>query len=203
MPVSPAVLSKGKKTQKSTNSVSFSDAVSASSPVASTSKVPIADSSSQDDAQMEDDDGVEGDGEWQSARPTATSTSEASKENSNAAVGEEEDDDAVMIDSNTLLPPVGSSNAEGGATGADQGLLKFPALSAKEVQGKVETQSRKVSVRLNNCLRSAPTLLQHADDLLACLLHTRHLKILPARACLSSITTDPTTPHDTTEARLA
>ena len=169
MVVSPAVLSKGKKTQKSTNSVSFSDAASASSPVASTSKVTIAVSSSQDDAQMEDDDGVEGDGEWQSARPTATSTSEATKENSNAAgdAEEEDDDDAVMIDSNTLLPPVGSSNAEGGATGADQGLLKFPALSAKEVQGKVETQSRKVSVRLNECYSRLSPLPSHADDLLA------------------------------------
>lgn len=149
MVVSPAVLSKGKKTQKSTSSVSFADAVNSNGPVASTSKVPIAGSSSQDGAQMEDDDAVEGDGEWQSRQSAAhPNASTVGKENSQAGENEdEEDDDAVMIDSNTLLPPIGSSNAEGEATGADQGLLKFPALSAKEMQGKVETQSRKVSVR--------------------------------------------------------
>lgn len=152
MVVSPAVLSKGKKAQKTASKVTFSETASTSSPVASTSKVPIADADIEGDAQMEDD-GVEGDGEWQSRRSAAhsnaASTSEAGKENDNAAGNEDEedDDDAVMIDSNTLLPPVGSSNAEGGANGADQGLLKFPALSAKEMQGKVESQTRKVSVR--------------------------------------------------------
>lgn len=159
MVVSPAVLSKGKKSTKTTANVSFSDEASTSSPVASTSKVPIAggsDAGDAGDAQMDDEDEVEGDGEWQSrqsaAHPSAIADSAvSSKESGNTAEvvdNEDEDDDAVMIDSNTLLPPVGSASV-GGAAGEDQGLLKFPALSAKEMQGKVETQTRKVSVRLH------------------------------------------------------
>lgn len=152
MVVSPAVLSKEKKAKKAAT-VSFSDAAAAtsstSSPVASTSKVPIA--SAADDAQMDDeeDDGVEGDGEWQTRQSVGhPSGSSAGKDKANTAEAEDgdEDDDAVMIDSNTLLPRVGSSSAQA-AEGADQGLLKFPALSAKDMQGKVETQTRKVSVR--------------------------------------------------------
>lgn len=150
MVVSPAILSKGKKAQKTAGKVSFSAAASTSSPIASTSKVPIAGAGTEDDADM-DDDGVEGDGEWQSrqsASSAAASTSEAGEDHGNAAGTEgHDDDDAVMIDSNTLLPPVGSSHGEGDTTGADQGLLKFPALSAKQLQGKVESQTRKVSVR--------------------------------------------------------
>lgn len=150
MVVSPAVLSKEKKAKKSAN-VSFSEAVSStSSPVASTSKVPIAATSTEVDAQMEDeDDGIEGDGEWQSRQSAAhpSGSTSTGKENSNEEPQDdtdEEDDDAVMIDSNTLLPPVGASHAQ--VAEADQGLLKFPALSAKDMQGKVETQTRKVSV---------------------------------------------------------
>ena len=171
MVVSPAVLSKDKKTKKAT--VSFSDAVrSTAGPVASTSKVPIVSSNKvEDDAQMDDeDDGVEGDGEWQSRQSAAhPSGSAAGEDKAVGAEGENvdnDDDDAVMIDSNTLLPPVGSSNAQSGASAeADQGLLKFPALSAKDMQGKVETQSRKVSVRdhfTSIYLHSTHTILQAA-----------------------------------------
>lgn len=166
MVVSPAVLSKEKKAKKSAN-VSFSEAVSStSSPVASTSKVPIAATSTGDDAHMEDeDDGVEGDGEWQSRQLAAhpSGSSSAGKETSNGDAqdeDQEEDDDAVMIDSNTLLPPVGASHAQ--VAEADQGLLKFPALSAKDMQGKVETQTRKVSVSVLSICSTTYIVLYHS-----------------------------------------
>ena len=50
-----------------------------------------------------------------------------------------------MIDPNSLLPPTSDLKSTEGVTEA-QGVLSFPALSAKEAQGKVETQTRKVSV---------------------------------------------------------
>lgn len=193
MVVSPAVLSKGKKA-KQTGSVSFSDEARTSSPVASTSKVPIA-SSNEEEAEMEDD-GVEGDGEWQSRQsaghPGASSTTDEANGNGDAGENNNEDDDgddAVMIDSNTLLPPVGGSHAsDGAAAGVEQGLLKFPALSAKDMQGKVETQTRKVSVSTIACYAPGHFVDLFADLAMLLLTPPRHLKILPTRACVPAVT---------------
>ena len=68
-----------------------------------------------------------------------------------SAASEDEADDAVMIDSASLLPPSSTLKADS-RTGikdniADQGLRSFPALSAKDAQGKITTQSRRVTVR--------------------------------------------------------
>lgn len=120
---------------------------SANSPIASTSTSKILQS---DSAQQRDDEEMDGeaeeDGEWQTSSNTRTSASHPSTSDG-AAV--EEEDDAVMIDPNSLLPPTSTGGEQvkiTETTSQDQGLLKFPALSAKEAQGKIETQLRKVSV---------------------------------------------------------
>merc|ERR1712230_263029 len=63
---------------------------------------------------------------------------------------EEDEDDAVMIDTDSLLPPnpktTTAASGKESASSGDQAQLSFPALSAKEMQGKVETQTRKVSI---------------------------------------------------------
>lgn len=99
------------------------------------------------------EDNDEGAGEWQSRGGDGENVEQGKEDRDR-----DEDDDAVMIDTNSLLPPPSStttatgkstntSTAAAGTGGAaDQGQLKFPALSAKEMQGKVETQTRKVSV---------------------------------------------------------
>lgn len=162
MVVSPSVLSKGKKAKKVASSVSFADAVNSRStvnniddeqqqPIASTSRVPI------DDVDMDDneDDGVEGDGKWEGGATRTTAGHPAGQ--GNQQDNDDDNDDAIMIDPDTLFPPSkpSTTTTTGGIASsatvaeADQGLLKFPALSAKEMQGKVDTQTRKVSVSYN------------------------------------------------------
>lgn len=135
MVVPPAVLSAQKKAKASYSSVISSPAP----PVASTSALPA------EAAQEDDEEGAE---PWQS------------KGDAEMQDGDD-DDDAVMIDSNSLMPSTGKTGGAGKAdtVATESGSLSFPALSAKELQGKVETQTRKVSVsssqlRLPFCARS-------------------------------------------------
>jgi hypothetical protein len=184
MVVSPAVVSKGKKSNTSAG-VSFADmagrqptpSTSKSSPVASTSRVQV-----EGDINMDDNDDVEGDGEWQSRQSvghpaTANSTSDKQQQET----GNEDDDEAVMIDPDTILPPVAGTSSAGNSQAAEQGALKFPALSAKDMQGKVETQSRKVSVRTAqqfrtfSLFRGVPVVKAGADSNLSS--SSRHSEI--------------------------
>jgi len=135
MPVSPAVLSAQKKGKAKVTFAQAAAAGAASSPLASTSKAPVtavaaAVPSAEQDSTMQDND--EDAGEWQTRVGTA----------------DDEEDDAVMIDTDSLLPPKTTTAASGkeSTSSGDQAQLSFPALSAKEMQGKVETQTRKVSI---------------------------------------------------------
>jgi len=137
MPVSPAVLSAQKKGKAKVTFAQAAAAGAASSPLASTSKAPVtavAVPSAEQDSTMQDND--EDAGEWQTKAGTADD--------------EEDEDDAVMIDTDSLLPPnpktTTAASGKESASSGDQAQLSFPALSAKEMQGKVETQTRKVSI---------------------------------------------------------
>ena len=137
MPSSPAVLAAAKKAK----SVKFSSyAAATSAPKASTSAVAGRDVEATNEKEGEeaysgaeagDDVDEEAGAEW--------------KQPSGPEEIEDDQDDVVTIDPTSLLPPsttLGSQTAS-----SEQGLLSFPALSAKEAQGRIETQSRKVSVR--------------------------------------------------------
>ena len=138
MVTSPAVLSAQKK-KSSSRAVSFAQAVSQGG-VAGSSKIDKDEETTveEEDAEMGDNDQELG--EWR------TSTSHPSAAASAASAANKDEDDAVMIDPYSLLPPSSSTSASATIEQQQDGLLKFPALSAKEAQGKIETQLRKVSV---------------------------------------------------------
>ena len=151
MVTSPAVLSAQKK-KSSSRAVSFAQAVSQGG-VAGSSKIDKDEETTveEEDAEMGDND----EGEWRTStsHPSAASAASAAKESAD----NDEEDDAVMIDPNSLLPPSSSTSASATAQ-QQEGLLKFPALSAKEAQGKIETQLRKVSVSPSGGWTWCPTL---------------------------------------------
>ena len=147
MPTSPAVL-KAAKTASSTSRSSYAGALtsaakpstyvaaSSSQAVASTSKLPA-----EADNEQDKDDEIDEDPAWQGITEDGNDNAQDDDD--------DDDDDAVMIDSNILLPPIQSGkHAENpdSAANAEQGTLKFAPLSAKEMQGKVETQLRRVAV---------------------------------------------------------
>ena len=151
MPSSPAVLA----AQKKGKSVKFSSyAAAISGPKASTStslpQEEVEDNMLQND---EDGDAVADEGGWEQrtsvGHPNSTNAKDIDKiEGHN--IEDEDEDDTVMIDLTSLLPPSSTARDEAGTGAArsnnEQGLLSFPALSAKDAQGKIETQSRRVSV---------------------------------------------------------
>lgn len=157
----------------------------------------------------------------------STSTAQAGQASSKQGdddVDDIDDDDAVMIDPNSLATQQQQAGAASSsnpvATTSEQGLLAFPALSAKEAQGKIQTQTRKVSVSYMRCSRLPPCACPDAAQSLDgqgsresfCWPFPRHTEPLLTNSYLCFVNlanttvranTDPSASYDPSQARLA
>jgi len=156
---SPAKKGKAPATTVSKN-VKFSTMLRDGKPKASTSASAINEDDDDDEMANQDLEGDDDDSaEWQTKQPSgATEAAAANNDN-------DDDEDAVMIDSQSLLPPSSTTTSApaNAAESSQQGLLAFPALSAKEAQGKIETQTRKIAVCVISLLWCVPCQWAESD----------------------------------------